>query len=230
VSGLGLVDAKGVSFPLLTLLVPASQNDPLGATAGDYIASQLSKLGIPIKVETLNLEERLFRMISGDYDLSLLSYGVTQFPNYMCMMFNNGISMKTPTAVPTNTQTPNQTQTPTANSVNTQSPIQTETPMETVLTPVSPIVKPLSPNIFGYSSPDLFQRCTSFATETNVDKIKSIAFSIQRILATDIPIIPLYSTPVLQIYRISSFPNLPGVASPFILMEPHPFTQVISLQ
>lgn len=214
VSGLGLMDSNGISFPVLTLLVPTSQNDPLGATAGDYIASQLAKLGIPIKVENLNLNERLSRVISGDYDLSLLSYGVTQFPEYICTIFNNGISIETPPLVPT----------------NTQSQDQNETPIETVLPPVSPIVMPVSPNIFGYSSLDLFQRCVSLATETNVDKINAIVLSIQRILATDIPVIPLYSTPMLQIYRTSSFPDLPIVAGPFILFEPHPLTQVISLQ
>jgi ABC-type transport system substrate-binding protein len=178
VSGQGLHDLAGNSFPELTILSPSATSNPLGATAADYIARQLMKLGITVTVVTQGIEERLANISSGNYDMAVFGLGLPKFPNYLCSIFNNG----------------------------------------------------LPGNPFGYVSANFNLQCTSFGLQIDPARIKSVAFSLQTILATDLPIVPLFSTPMIQTYRSADFPFITGGSGPLILYEPHPLTQLISIQ
>lgn len=85
-------------------------------------------------------------------------------------------------------------------------------------------------NPFGYASANFAQQCTTFAQEIDPTQVKTLAFSLQTTLATDLPVVPLFSNSMIQTYRISDFPFVTGASGPDVLYEPHPFTQLISIQ
>jgi ABC-type transport system substrate-binding protein len=177
-SGQGLHDLGGNPFPELTLLSPNAATNPLGATAADYIARQLEKLGITVNVAIENISDRLSHVSSGNYDLAVLSMGVPHFPNFICSIFQNG----------------------------------------------------LAANPFGYASATLSQQCAAFAVETDPAQLKTLAFSLQTTLATELPVVPLFSNTMIQTYRTADFPFVTGGSGPAVLYEPHPLTQIISIQ
>jgi ABC-type transport system substrate-binding protein len=178
VSGKGLHDLAGNPFPVLTLLAPSASTNPLGATAADYIARQLEKLGMTVTVITQNIGDRLSSISSGNYDLAVYSIGLPHFPNFICSIFDNGFAT----------------------------------------------------NPFGYASANLVQQCSSFAQETDPAQLKSLAFSLQTTLATELPVVPLFSNSMIQTYRTADFPFVTGASGPDVLYEPHSFTQLISIQ
>ena len=85
-------------------------------------------------------------------------------------------------------------------------------------------------NPFGYASATLSQQCSSFAVENDPTQLKALAFSLQVTLATDLPVVPLYSNSMIQTYRTADFPYVTSGAGPVVLYEPHPLTQLISIQ
>jgi len=178
VSGKGLHDLAGNPFPVLTLLAPSATTNPLGATAADYIARQLEKLGMTVTVITQNIGDRLSSISSGNYDLAVYSIGLPHFPNFICSIFDNGFAT----------------------------------------------------NPFGYASANFAQQCSSFAQETDPVQLKTLAFSLQTTLATELPVVPLFSNSMIQTYRTADFPFVTGASGPDVLYEPHPFTQLISIQ
>jgi len=178
VSGQGLHDSANNPFPELTLLSPSPASNPLGATAADYIVRQLKKLGITVTMVTQGIGERLANVSSGNYDMAVYSLGLPHFPNYICSLFDNG----------------------------------------------------LSSNPFGYASTTLAQQCSSFSSENDPKQLLALAFSLQVTLATDLPVVPLFSNSMIQTYRTSDFPFITGGSVPLILYEPHPLTQLISIQ
>jgi ABC-type transport system substrate-binding protein len=178
VSGKGLHDISGNPFPELTILSPNAATNPLGATAADYIARQLEKLGITVKVVIQNIGDRLSNLSSGNYDLAVYSMGLPHFPNFICSIFQNGL-------------------------------------------PTNP---------FGYASATLAQQCSSFAVENDPAQLKTLAFSLQTTLATELPVVPLFSNSMIQTYRTADFPFVTGGTGPEVLYEPHPLTQMISIQ
>jgi ABC-type transport system substrate-binding protein len=178
VSGKGLHDLAGNPFPVLTLLAPSATNNPLGATAADYVARQLEKLGITVTIITQNIGDRLASISSGNYDLAVYSMGLPHFPNFICSIFDNG----------------------------------------------------LATNLFGYASANFAQQCSSFAQETDPAQLETLVFSLQTTLATELPVVPLFSNSMIQTYRTADFPFVTGASGPDVLYEPHPFTQLISIQ
>jgi ABC-type transport system substrate-binding protein len=85
-------------------------------------------------------------------------------------------------------------------------------------------------NPFGYASANLVQQCSSFAQETDPAQLKTLAFSLQITIATELPVVPLFSNSMIQTYRTADFPFVAGGSGPVVLYEPHPFTQLISIQ
>ena len=160
--GQGLKLPDGTEFPSVSLLAPSAGYDPLRATSGVFIEQWMRQLGIPATAELTNFNNILAAVYdTGDYDMFILGWGLTIFPDYVCDFFVSG-------------------------------------------------------NPYNYSNATLDDKCNSFYGESNLDAARQQVFEIQEILATDLPYIYLFTTPMYDAYRNIEYPYtevLDGVGS-----------------
>ncbi len=91
VYGEGLKMPNGQYFPEITLLAPSAGYDPLRATTAIYIESWMRQLGIPVSAQLTafnNITDAVYN--TGDYDMFILGWGLSIYPDYICTFFNNG--------------------------------------------------------------------------------------------------------------------------------------------
>ncbi len=180
VNGEGLHNVvTNTDFPELILVAPPLTENPLGAATASFVLNQLKEIGIVVNIQSASIEDRLKIIQSGDYDLAILGYSVSQFPSYLCTILGDGVSFN---------------------------------------------------NLIGYSSDDMKQECDSLALENDMSNIKEIVNSIQVTVEKDLPIIPLYSAPIVQIFRTTKFPSTASLGGLSIIYEPHQLTQVVAVQ
>lgn len=87
--GEGLILPNGTPMPEYTLLAPSAGYDPLRATAGVYIEQWMSQLGMPVSAELTNFNNIISAVYeTGDYDMFILGWGLTAFPDYLCDFFD----------------------------------------------------------------------------------------------------------------------------------------------
>jgi ABC-type transport system substrate-binding protein len=84
--GRGLTLPSGAEFPALTLLAPSE--DASRAAAASLIAAAAQKLGIPLSAEIVPSDELFFRVYGiRDYDMALLGWQLSLYPDYLCRFF-----------------------------------------------------------------------------------------------------------------------------------------------
>jgi ABC-type transport system substrate-binding protein len=88
--GVGLKGPDGQYLPTLRLLAPTAGYDPMRATAGVYIEQWMNQLGIPVEAELTNFNRILEVRASGDWDMYILGWGLSSFPDYMCRFLQPG--------------------------------------------------------------------------------------------------------------------------------------------
>jgi ABC-type transport system substrate-binding protein len=90
--GTGLTMPSGEAVPELRLLAPSAGYDPLRATAGVYIEQWMNQLGIPVEAELTNFN-RILEVKNdpaGDWDMFILGWGLSSFPDYACYFLQPG--------------------------------------------------------------------------------------------------------------------------------------------
>jgi ABC-type transport system substrate-binding protein len=129
----------------MTLLAPSAGYDPLRATAGVYIEQWMNQLGMITEANLTNFNNILDVVFGGgEWDMYILGWGVTAFPDYACDFFYTGAGFNTP----------------------------------------------------NYSNPDFDAMCDEFYAETDLETAKSQNDAIQEVLATELPYIYLFTTPM----------------------------------
>lgn len=83
--GEGMTRPEGAPFPPLTLLT-VSQN----AAPADVVTTSLRFLGVPVSVRSVSAEDLRYAVYStGDYDLALLGWSLSDYPGYLCEWFES---------------------------------------------------------------------------------------------------------------------------------------------
>lgn len=87
--GQGMKMPDGEAVPDLTLLAPSAGYDPLRATAGVLIEQWASSLGFPVRAQLTNFNNILNETLGGggNWDMVIVGWGLTQFPDHMCRFF-----------------------------------------------------------------------------------------------------------------------------------------------
>ncbi len=143
--GTGLTMPDGTPFPEMELLAPSAGYDPLRATAGVYIEQWMNQLGMPVEANLTNFNNILDVVFgSGEWDMYILGWGVTAYPDYACDFFYTGGGFNTP----------------------------------------------------NYSNPDFDAMCDEFYAETDIDAAKVQNYALQEMLATELPYVYLFTTPM----------------------------------
>ncbi len=143
--GQGLKSPDGTAFPEMSLLAPSAGYDPLRATAGVYIEQWMNQLGMPVEANLTNFNNILDVVFGGgDWDLFILGWGVTAFPDYACDFFYTGAGF----------------------------------------------------NVLSYSNADFDAMCDEFYAETDLETAKAQNYAIQEMLATELPYVYLFTTPM----------------------------------
>jgi len=84
----GLITPQGKIYPDITLLAPSAEFDAQRANAAGYIEKQARALGIPLTKKLVSSDTVLYDVYSsGDYDLALLGWRLSEYPFYMCAWF-----------------------------------------------------------------------------------------------------------------------------------------------
>jgi peptide/nickel transport system substrate-binding protein len=87
-AGQGLLTPEAKAYPDVTLLAPSAEFDAQRADAADYIEGQARALGIPLVKKLVNPEAILYAVYSsGDYDMALLGWQLSEYPSYLCAWF-----------------------------------------------------------------------------------------------------------------------------------------------
>jgi peptide/nickel transport system substrate-binding protein len=87
-SGQGLMTPGGKAYPEVTLLAPSADFDPQRAAAAEYIEGQARLLGIPLTTKLVTSQDVLYAVYSsGDYDLAILGWRLSEYPSYLCTWF-----------------------------------------------------------------------------------------------------------------------------------------------
>ncbi len=143
--GEGIKMPDGSPVPQMELLAPSAGYDPLRATAGVYIEQWINQLGIPCKANLTNFNNILDAVFGGgDWDMYILGWGVSAFPDYACDFFYTDAGF----------------------------------------------------NVGHYSNPEFDKMCDEFYAETDMEKARDESFKIQETLATELPYIYLFTTPM----------------------------------
>jgi ABC-type transport system substrate-binding protein len=80
---------NGQAFPNINLLMPAS--DDARTAAGSYIQHQARMLGIPLTAQSTTSIELNYSVFNDDrYDMALLGWRVSSYPDYLCDWFGEG--------------------------------------------------------------------------------------------------------------------------------------------
>lgn len=86
-----LIQPDGTPFPEKVLLGPSAGYDPLRATAAVFIEQYMQDLGIPVTAELTNFNNIVDVVFGGgDWDLYILGWGLSLFPDYLCDFFGTG--------------------------------------------------------------------------------------------------------------------------------------------
>jgi len=89
--GEGLTMPNGQPFPEITLMAPSAGYDPLRATTAVYVEQYARSLGIPVTAELTNFNNILTAVYdTGDYDMFILGWGLSIYPDYICTFFDSG--------------------------------------------------------------------------------------------------------------------------------------------
>jgi peptide/nickel transport system substrate-binding protein len=163
--GEGLKTPEGTAFPEVSLLAPSAGYDPLRATAAVYVEQYARSLGIPVTAELTNFNNILTAVYdTGDYDMFILGWGLSIYPDYICTFFDSGAGT----------------------------------------------------DPYHYKSDTLKSQCDQFLAEQDINKAQTLAFQIQDTLATELPYIILFTTPIYDAYRNVDYPYtdvLDGIGS-----------------
>ena len=88
-AGKGLKIPSGEDFPSITIIAPS--DDPSRANAAIHIEAMVRSLGIPITAESIPADDLFFAVYGGgDYDLAIVGWSLSLFPDYLCDFFSEG--------------------------------------------------------------------------------------------------------------------------------------------
>jgi ABC-type transport system substrate-binding protein len=89
-AGVGLKLPNGNPFPSVTLLTTSVYYDRWRANAGIYIEMQAQYMGIPLNRQETDLESIRYSVYSsGNYDLAILGWQLSEYPGYLCEWFQS---------------------------------------------------------------------------------------------------------------------------------------------
>jgi ABC-type transport system substrate-binding protein len=84
-AGKDLILPNGKPFPPVTLLTTSPDYDLWRANAGIYIEKQAQYLGIPLTRQETTLETIRYSVYSsGEYDMAILGWNLSEYPGYLC--------------------------------------------------------------------------------------------------------------------------------------------------
>ncbi|MCJ7435263.1 MAG: ABC transporter substrate-binding protein, partial [Anaerolineales bacterium] len=87
-AGQGLFTPQGKAYPDITLLAPSAEFDAQRANAAGYIEGQARALGIPLTKKLVSSDTLSYAVYSsGDYDMALLGWRLSEYPSYLCAWF-----------------------------------------------------------------------------------------------------------------------------------------------
>jgi peptide/nickel transport system substrate-binding protein len=87
-AGEGLLSPQGKAYPDVTLLAPSAEFDAQRAIAAGYIEGQARALGIPLTKKLVASDAILYAVYSsGDYDMALLGWRLSEYPSWLCAWF-----------------------------------------------------------------------------------------------------------------------------------------------
>ncbi len=148
--GEGMRMPDGTPVAAVELLAPSAGYDPLRATAGVYIEQWINQLGIPTEANLTNFNNILDIVFGGgEWDMYILGWGVTAYPDYACDFFYSGAGF----------------------------------------------------NTGKFNNPDFDAMCDEFYAETDLDTAQEQSYAIQEVLATELPYIYLFTTPIYDAWR-----------------------------
>lgn len=85
----GLALPNGDAFPAVNLI--ASSSDALRVAAASYVQQQARVLGIPLSVQLVTSDEINYLVLSSHrYDMAILGWRVSAYPDYLCDWFGEG--------------------------------------------------------------------------------------------------------------------------------------------
>lgn len=88
--GKGLRMSDGQPVPAIELLAPSAGYDPLRATAAIWIERWLNEVGIPVRANLTGFNVIVPRVFSQqDFDMWILGWGLTIFPDYLADFFHS---------------------------------------------------------------------------------------------------------------------------------------------
>jgi len=89
-AGAGLKLPDGKPFPPVTLLTTSVDYDRWRETAGIYIEMQAQYMGIPLSRQETDLETIRYSVYSsGNYDIAILGWQLSEYPSYLCEWFQS---------------------------------------------------------------------------------------------------------------------------------------------
>ncbi len=137
-AGAGLKLPDGTNFPAVSLLTTSPEYDLWRANLGVYIQTQAQYLGIPLIRQELDIASLRYAVYSsGDYDMAILGWQLSEYPGYLCEWFGTD-------------------------------------------------------GLFTYSNEKLTSACLTLGWTADLATARQAARTIQSILMTDLPFIPLY--------------------------------------
>ncbi len=89
--GEGLTMPDGKPMPKIEILAPSAGYDPMRATAAIWIEKWLNEVGIPAKANLTGFNvivQKVFK--EGDFDMWILGWGLSIYPDYLCDFFTTG--------------------------------------------------------------------------------------------------------------------------------------------
>lgn len=87
-AGAGLKLPDGSDFPPVSLLTTTPEYDLWRANSGAYIEAQARHLGIPLTRQELDVAALRYAVYSsGEYDMAILGWQLSEFPIYLCEWF-----------------------------------------------------------------------------------------------------------------------------------------------
>lgn len=90
-AGAGLKLPDGSDFPPASLLTAAPEYDLWRANSAAYIEAQARHLGIPLVRQELDIAALRYAVYSsGEYDLAILGWQLSEYPGYLCDWFGPG--------------------------------------------------------------------------------------------------------------------------------------------
>ena len=89
--GVGLTLPAGTAFPVINLLTTLPEVEFWRFHSSEYIEMEARHLGIPLKYQVTSLESLNYAVYSsGDYDMVILAWRLSEYPGYLCEWFKQG--------------------------------------------------------------------------------------------------------------------------------------------